>query len=84
MRKSNLRGIYYLILIGVAAAILTAGLISLQPGGSALNWLIRGVALLGYLAIYLSILSHPHTRANWSVSLAAPSSRFTTSSQSQG
>ncbi len=62
MRKSNLRGIYYLILIGVAAAILTAGLISLQPGGSALNWLIRGVALLGYLAIYLSILSSAYAR----------------------
>ena len=62
MRKSNLRGIHYLILIGIAAAILTGGLISLQPGSSVLNWLIRGAALLGYLAIYLSILSSAYVR----------------------
>jgi DMSO/TMAO reductase YedYZ heme-binding membrane subunit len=53
---------WYLILIGIVALILVSGLISLRPYGTPLNWLIRGAALMGYLAIFLSVLSSAYMR----------------------
>jgi sulfoxide reductase heme-binding subunit YedZ len=53
---------WYLILVGVVALILVSGLISLRPHGTPLNWLIRGAALMGYLAIFLSVLSSAYMR----------------------
>jgi sulfoxide reductase heme-binding subunit YedZ len=58
MAKTNQSGkIWVLVLIGIVALILVGGLVSLQPYGSPLNWLIRGAALLGYTAIFLSAVS---------------------------
>jgi hypothetical protein len=43
MAKTNQsRKIWVLALIGIVALILVGGLVSLQPYGSPLNWLIRG------------------------------------------
>jgi hypothetical protein len=53
---------WYLILIGIVALILVSGLISLRPYGTPLNWLIRGAALMGYLAIFQSVLSSAYMR----------------------
>jgi sulfoxide reductase heme-binding subunit YedZ len=60
--KNNARGTWYLILIGIVAVALIAGLISLQPHGSPLNWFIRGLALLGYLTVFLTIVSSAYMR----------------------
>jgi len=58
MAKTNQsRKIWVLALIGIVVLILVGGLIALQPYGSPLNWLIRGAALMGYTAIFLSALS---------------------------
>lgn len=56
------RKTWYLVLVGIVILILVSGLISLQPYGSPLNWLIRGAALMGYLAIFLSIVSSAYVR----------------------
>jgi sulfoxide reductase heme-binding subunit YedZ len=56
------RKTWYLVLVGIVTLILVSGLISLQPYGSPLNWLIRGTALMGYLAIFLSIVSSAYVR----------------------
>lgn len=61
-RKTSTRGTWYLILIGTVAAALVAGLISMQPLGSPLNWFIRGMALLGYLAVFLTLVSSAYMR----------------------
>ena len=53
---------WYLILVGVVALILVSGLISLRPHGTPLHWLIRGAALMGYLAVFLSVLSSAYMR----------------------
>jgi sulfoxide reductase heme-binding subunit YedZ len=55
--EKNTRGTWYLVLIGIVAVALVAGLISLQPYGSPLNWFTRGMALLGYLTVFLTIVS---------------------------
>ena len=47
----------YLILVGFVALILVSGLISLQPDWTLVNRLTRGAASLGYLAIFLTIIS---------------------------
>jgi sulfoxide reductase heme-binding subunit YedZ len=60
MKKSGKT--WYLVLIGIVALILVSGLISLRPYGTPLNWLIRGAALMGYLAIFLSIVSSAYMR----------------------
>ena len=61
-RMSKSGKTWYLILIGIVALILVSGLISLRPYGTPLNWLIRGAALMGYLAIFLSVLSSAYMR----------------------
>lgn len=56
------RGTWYLILTGGIAIGLVIGLIALQPFGSPLNWFIRGMALLGYLTVFLAILSSAYMK----------------------
>ena len=56
------RGSLYLILAGAASLALVAILIALQPFGGPLNWVIRAAALLGYLAIFLSVISSAYMR----------------------
>jgi DMSO/TMAO reductase YedYZ heme-binding membrane subunit len=50
------------VLFGSVAVILVSGLISLQPHGTSLNRLIRGAALLGYLTVFLAIVSSAYVR----------------------
>lgn len=60
MNKS--RKTWYLVLVGTVTLILVSILISLRPYGTPLNWLIRGAALMGYLAIFLSVVSSAYMR----------------------
>jgi sulfoxide reductase heme-binding subunit YedZ len=60
MNKS--RKTWYLVLVGTVTLILVSVLISLRPYGTPLNWLIRGAALMGYLAIFLSVVSSAYMR----------------------
>lgn len=60
--ETSARGTWYLVLIDSIAAVSVAGLISLQPHGSPLNRFIRGVTLLGYLAVFLTLFSSAHMR----------------------
>jgi sulfoxide reductase heme-binding subunit YedZ len=54
----------YLILAGLALLAVVIGLLSLNPlqGQSWLTWLARGLALSGYSAVFLSILSSAYLR----------------------
>lgn len=56
------RGLLYLILGGVAALIVVAGLIALKPVGTPIYWVVRGAAMLGYLCIFLAIVSSNYLR----------------------
>lgn len=62
MTRERTRGIWLLLLVGIIAVILTAGLMSLQPYGTPLGWLVRGTALLGYEAILLAIVSSAYMK----------------------
>lgn len=62
MTRKRTRRIWYLILVGFAAVTLISGLIALQPYGTPLNRLVRGAAALGYLAIFLAIISSNYMR----------------------
>lgn len=62
MKRTGNRRLWYLVLVGITALILVSGLISLQPYGTPLNWFIRGAALLGYLAVFLAIISAAYLR----------------------
>jgi len=53
-RAKNTR---YLILGGLALVVLVVVILLTQPRPAPIYWLIRGAALLGYLTIFLSILS---------------------------
>jgi len=57
MAPLKARNTGYLVLVGCVVLALVSGLISLQPYGTPLNWVTRGAALLGYLAIFLAIIS---------------------------
>ncbi|MBM4467708.1 MAG: ferric reductase, partial [Chloroflexi bacterium] len=62
MSMNKSRRTWYLVLAGILGLILVSGLISLQPYGSPLNWFIRGSGLMGYLALFLSVLSSAYMR----------------------
>jgi len=62
MTRRRPRKTGYFALTGLLALVLVSGLISLQPYGSPLNWITRGAALLGYLAIFLAIVSSAYMR----------------------
>ena len=62
MTRRRPRKTEYFALAGLVALILVSGLISLQPYGSPINWITRGAALLGYLAIFLAIVSSAYLR----------------------
>jgi DMSO/TMAO reductase YedYZ heme-binding membrane subunit len=50
------------MLAGAASLVLVAILIALQPFGRPLDWGIRAAALLGYLAIFLAVISSAYMR----------------------
>ena len=53
-RAKNTR---YLVLGGIVLLALVAGIVATQPRPKPIYWLIRGAALLGYLTIFVSIVS---------------------------
>jgi DMSO/TMAO reductase YedYZ heme-binding membrane subunit len=62
-REAKLRrGSLYLVATGVAGLALVAILIALEPFGGPLDWGIRATALLGYLAIFLAVISSAYMR----------------------
>jgi hypothetical protein len=62
MAPRKARNTGYLVLVGCVALALVAGAIALQPYGSPLFWFIRGAAMLGYLAVFLAIVSSAYMR----------------------
>lgn len=56
------RGLLYILLTGVAAAVLVATSIALQPFGTPLDWAIRAAAMLGYLAVFVSAITSAYMR----------------------
>ncbi len=56
------RGLIYLTLMGAASVGAVSVLIALQPFGGPLNWAIRAAALLGYWALFLSVISTAYMR----------------------
>jgi len=57
MSSRRAKNTQYLVLGGIVLLALVAGIVATQPRPSTLYWLIRGAALLGYLTLFLSILS---------------------------
>ena len=57
MPSRKAKNTHYLVLGGAVLVALVATIVSLQPRPAPIYWLIRGAALLGYLTIFLSILS---------------------------
>lgn len=62
MTRRRTRNTGYLVLLGFVGLALVSGAMSLQPHGSPLDWVIRGTALLGYLAVFLAIISSAYMR----------------------
>ncbi len=56
------RGLLYLILVGSVSLIVVGILIALKPVGGRLSWAIRAAAMLGYLAIFLTVISSAYMR----------------------
>lgn len=57
MSSKRARNTHYLVLGGLVLLVLVALIAAIQPPPTPIDWVIRGTALLGYLAIFLSILS---------------------------
>jgi len=49
-------------LTGLAAVVLVATSIVLQPFGTPLDWVVRGAAMLGYLAVFLTAITSAYMR----------------------
>ena len=62
MTGKRARNTGYLALVGLFTLILVAGIVSAQPYGSLRDRLIRGAALLGYLAVCMASVSSAYTR----------------------
>jgi hypothetical protein len=61
MSARRAKNTLYLVLGGVVLVALVVGIVATQPRPRPIYWLIRGAALLGYLTIFLSILSSAYT-----------------------
>jgi len=53
---------WYLAVVGLVLLVLVIGLMATRPQGSPLGWLARATALLGYLFIFLGIVSSAYMR----------------------
>lgn len=61
MNKSN-KGILMMLALGATIVILAVVAIMLRPEGAPLDWLARGTAMVGYVAVFLAILSSAYMR----------------------
>ena len=61
-RTNKTRKTWWPAVVGLVALILVGGLMALKPYGTPLHWVIRGASLLGYLSIFLSIVSSAYMR----------------------
>lgn len=61
MSKSA-KGTLIMIGLGAITVLLAAVAIALRPGGDLVHWLVRGTALVGYVATFLAILSSAYMR----------------------
>jgi hypothetical protein len=61
MDKSN-KGILIMLAVGAIVVLLAVVAIILRPGGAPLYWLVRGAAMVGYIAVFLAILSSAYMR----------------------
>jgi DMSO/TMAO reductase YedYZ heme-binding membrane subunit len=57
MPSRRVKNTHYLVIGALALLALVVVIVALQPRPAPIYWLIRGAALLGYLTIFLSILS---------------------------
>lgn len=62
MANKKTRGAWYLVLTGAVALALTLILMAGQSSGSTLGQIVRGTALLGYMALFLSIISSAYMK----------------------
>ena len=53
---------WYLVLIGIAMLLLVVLLLALTPATDPLDYVLRGAALLGYIAVFLAIISSAYIR----------------------
>jgi len=60
--KAKPQRLWYLALVGVVAVVLVIIAEALIPAGTPLNAVIRGAAMLGYLAVFLASLSSLYLR----------------------
>ncbi len=61
MNKSN-KGILIMLALGAIVVLLAVVALVLKPGGAPLYWLARGTAMVGYVAVFLAILSSAYMR----------------------
>jgi sulfoxide reductase heme-binding subunit YedZ len=57
MSSRRAKNTHYLVLGGIAVLALVAAIVATQPRPKPIYWIIRGAALLGYLTIFLSVVS---------------------------
>jgi len=57
MSSRRAKNTHYLVLGGIVVLALVAAIVATQPRPRPIYWIIRGAALLGYLTIFLSIVS---------------------------
>jgi len=62
MTKRRAKNSIYLVFLGILAVVLVAILLSVTPAGGWLYGAMRGAALLGYLAIFVAVLSSLYMR----------------------
>jgi len=62
MANKKTRGTWYLVLTGAVALVLTLILMAGQSSGTTLGQIARGTALLGYMALFLSIISSAYMK----------------------
>jgi predicted small integral membrane protein len=61
MNKST-RGTLIMVALGVIAVLLATVAIVLRPEGDPVHWLVRGAGMVGYVAIFVAILSSAYMR----------------------
>ncbi len=61
MKKST-KGTLRMLALGIITLVVITGIMALSPAGHIWPWLVRGAALVGYIAMFLAILSSAYMR----------------------